>query len=144
MGPNGTSIVAFETLSTSQRRGAIVSVAFYRSGVLERERILFQVVAVFALLSALALAFIALRTMRLAMMLFPECDDGTARPPEILFFRTQLGHYAGCLVLSNMFISASGLINFSWVSRSGLSPGSTCSAQGEIHSRGPKHPTLKT
>ncbi|KAH0833271.1 hypothetical protein J3R83DRAFT_12335 [Lanmaoa asiatica] len=114
MSLNGTSIVTTsEPLSTSQRRGAIV-------------------VAVVALLSALALAFIALRTIRLAMMLFLKRDNGTSRPPEILFFRTQLGHYAGCLILSNMFISAAGLIDFSWVSRSGLSRGLMCSAQAVL------------
>ena len=124
MNLNGTSIImAFEPLSTSQRRGAIVSVNFICAGILEHERNLFQVVAVIALLSALALAFIALRTIRLAMILFHKRDDSTSRPPEILFFRTQLGHYAGCLLLSNMFISAAGLIDFGWVSRSGLSRG---------------------
>jgi len=102
--------VTFEPFSASQRRGAIV-------------------VAAFALLSAVALAFIALRTIRLATVVFLQRDDSTSRPPEILFFRTQLGHYGGCLILSNMLINAAGLINFSWASRSGLSQGSICSAQ---------------
>jgi hypothetical protein len=99
-----SSAVTFEPFSASQRRGAIV-------------------VAAFALLSAVALAFIALRTIRLATVVFLQRDDSTSRPPEILFFRTQLGHYGGCLILSNMLINAAGLINFSWASRSGLSQG---------------------
>ncbi|KAG6373431.1 hypothetical protein JVT61DRAFT_6582 [Boletus reticuloceps] len=108
-----SSVSALEPLSASQRPGAIV-------------------VAVFALLSSLALAFIALRTIRLAAVVFIQRDDSTSRPPEILFFRTQLGYYTGCLILSNMFVSFAGLIGFSWVSRSGLSQGSVCSAQAVL------------
>lgn len=87
-------------------------------------------------------------------MLFRNRDNRPSRLPEILFFRTQLGHYAGCLILGNVFISTAGLINLSWLSRSGLSQGkpvqyyaitinlqvclgSTCSTQGEMDFRGP-------
>ncbi|KAF8442397.1 hypothetical protein L210DRAFT_3536510 [Boletus edulis BED1] len=108
-----SSVSALEPLSASQRTGTIV-------------------VAAFALLSTMALAFIALRTIRLAAVVFLQRDDSTSRPPEILFFRTQLGYYAGCLILSNMFLSFAGLIGFSWVSRSGLSQGSACSAQAVL------------
>lgn len=115
---------------------------------------------VFSLLATLAFAFIALRTIRDVTVLFLNRGNRAPRPSEILFFHTQLGYYAGCIVLSNFFISVAGLINFNWLSRSGLSrgkqltfrvitvdvrdyPGSTCSAQGETHFRGSKYPILK-
>ncbi|KAF9237638.1 hypothetical protein BU15DRAFT_75834 [Melanogaster broomeanus] len=90
------------------------------------------VVAVFALLSALALAFIASRVIRLVAIPFIRGDNSTRRAPENLFFRTQLGHYAASLVLSNAFITAAGLIEFSWVTRSLMGHGSLCSAQATL------------
>ncbi|KIJ14290.1 hypothetical protein PAXINDRAFT_55071, partial [Paxillus involutus ATCC 200175] len=89
-------------------------------------------VAVFALLSALALTFIAFRTIRLVVIPFIQGHNSTYRAPENLFSRTQLGHYAASLVLSNAFISAAGLVEFSWVSHSGLSQGSLCSTQAVL------------
>ncbi|KAF9223454.1 hypothetical protein BS17DRAFT_754546 [Gyrodon lividus] len=105
-----STVMTFESLSSAQSKGLVI-------------------VAVLALLSALALTFIAFRTIRLVAIPFMRGDNSAYRAPENLFLRTQLGHYAASLVLSNAFISAAGLIEFSWVSQSGMSQGSLCSAQ---------------
>ncbi|KAH7927956.1 hypothetical protein BV22DRAFT_979408, partial [Leucogyrophana mollusca] len=78
---------------------------------------------VFALLSALALAFIAFRSIGLVVIPLVRRDANTYNAPENLFFRTTLGHYAACLVLSNVFISAAGLIEFDWAAQSGIRRG---------------------
>lgn len=77
----------------------------------------------FALLSALAFVFIVLQVIRDATALSLNPRDRTSRSPRILLFRTQLGHYSGCLILSNAFISVAGLIDFYWLSRSRLHRG---------------------
>ncbi|KAH7912338.1 hypothetical protein BJ138DRAFT_1061353 [Hygrophoropsis aurantiaca] len=100
----------FTPLSPSQSRGVIV-------------------VAVFALSSALALGFIVFRSLRLVLIPSLRRDANTYNAPENLFFRTTLGHYAACLVLSNVFISAAGLIEFDWASQSGMTRGPLCSTQ---------------
>lgn len=77
----------------------------------------------FALLSTLALAFIVFRIIRLVVVPYFRDDDSTYKAPESLFFRTQLGHYAASLVLSNAFITIAGLVEFSWASQSGIKQG---------------------
>ncbi|KAG1750721.1 hypothetical protein EDB19DRAFT_1611739, partial [Suillus lakei] len=79
---------------------------------------------VFALLSALALAFITYRSIRLVVIPSFQRDGSACRAPENLFFRTQLGHYAASLVLSNVFLTAAGLMEFLWVKQSGIHQGS--------------------
>ncbi|KAH7884684.1 hypothetical protein F5I97DRAFT_2064169 [Phlebopus sp. FC_14] len=88
--------------------------------------------AIFALLSTLAFAFIAFRSIRLVVIPYFRGDNSTYRAPENLFFRIRLGHYAASLVLSNLFISLAGLIGFSWFSHSGIIQGSLCSAQAVL------------
>jgi hypothetical protein len=79
---------------------------------------------VFAVLSALALAFIVFRTIRLVVIPSFQRNGSACRAPENLFFRTQLGHYAASLVLSNVFLTAAGLMGFFWVEQSGIHQGS--------------------
>jgi hypothetical protein len=90
------------------------------------------VVPVFALLSALALAFIAFRCIWLVVIPSFRRDGSACRAPENLFFRTQLGHYAASLVLSNVFLTAAGLMEFFWVKRSGIYQGSMCTLQAVL------------
>lgn len=87
------------------------------------------VVPVFALLSALALAFIVFRSVHLVVIPSFQRNWPTCRAPENLFFRTQLGHYAASLVLSNVFLTAAGLMEFFWVRQSGIQQGSMCILQ---------------
>lgn len=79
-----------------------------------------QVTAVFALLSALAFAFITFRSVRLLL----SCGQEVAyNAPENLLFRTHIGHHIGCLLIGNAFLSVAGLIEFSWGVQSQVSPG---------------------
>ncbi|KAG2036865.1 hypothetical protein BDR03DRAFT_404939 [Suillus americanus] len=89
-------------------------------------------VPVFALLSALALAFIVFRSIRLVVIPLFQRNGPTCRAPENLFFRTQLGHYAASLVLSNVFLTAAGLVEFFWVKQSGIHQGSMCTFQAVL------------
>lgn len=90
------------------------------------------VVPVFALLSALALAFIVFRSIRFVVIPSFQRNGSACRAPENLFFRTQLGHYAASLVLSNVFLTAAGLMEFFWVKRSGIYQGSMCTFQAVL------------
>ncbi|KAG2147628.1 hypothetical protein DEU56DRAFT_130885 [Suillus clintonianus] len=87
------------------------------------------VVPVFALLSAIALVFIVFRSIRLVVI---QRNGLACKAPENLFFRTQLGHYAASLVLSNVFITAAGLMEFFWVKQSGIHQGSMCTFQAVL------------
>ncbi|KAG1781588.1 hypothetical protein EV702DRAFT_595550 [Suillus placidus] len=61
------------------------------------------------------------------------CRNGSAcRAPENLFFRTQPGQYAASLVLSNVFLTAAGLMEFFWVKQSGIHQGSMCTFQAVL------------
>lgn len=90
------------------------------------------VVPVFALLSVLALAFIVFRSIRLVVIPLFQRNGSACRAPENLFFRTQLGHYAASLVLSNVFLTAAGLMEFLWVKQSGVHQGSMCTLQAVL------------
>ncbi|KAG2756619.1 hypothetical protein P692DRAFT_20868286 [Suillus brevipes Sb2] len=90
------------------------------------------VVPVFALLSALALAFIVFRSIRLVVIPSFQRNGSACRAPENLFFRTQLGHYAASLVLSNVFLTAAGLVEFVWIKQSGIYQGSMCTFQAVL------------
>lgn len=59
-------------------------------------------------------------------------NGSACRAPENLFFRTQLGHYAASLVLSNVFLTAAGLMEFFWVKQSGIHQGSMCTFQAVL------------
>ncbi|KAG2110928.1 uncharacterized protein F5147DRAFT_108140 [Suillus discolor] len=90
------------------------------------------VVPAFALLSALALAFIVFRSIHLVVIPSFQRNGPACRAPENLFFRTQLGHYAASLVLSNVFLTAAGLMEFFWVKQSGIHQGSMCTFQAVL------------
>ncbi|KAG0705727.1 hypothetical protein DFH29DRAFT_905673 [Suillus ampliporus] len=108
-----SNVSHFTPFSTAQAKGLIV-------------------VPVFALLSALALAFIVFRSIRLVVIPSFRRNATTCRVPESLFFRTQLGHYAASLVFSNVFLTAAGLIEFYWVKQSGIHQGFMCTSQAVL------------
>lgn len=81
-----------------------------------------QVVNVFALLSTLALLSVAFRIIWLAF--HPLCRFD-AQKPEYIFFNSQLGRYAVCLLLANLFAEVSGLIGMHWLSQRGITNGSS-------------------
>ncbi|KAI0067377.1 hypothetical protein BV25DRAFT_1819704 [Artomyces pyxidatus] len=56
---------------------------------------------------------------------------------EGFFFRSQLGQYAGCLLLSNWLSSIGGLIDIDWVNGNGITEGgASCTAQSVLAQMG--------
>lgn len=86
------------------------------------------VVNVFAILSAIALLAFALRIVYLAVLNVMHRDIGESK--EYVFFRTQIGYYAACLLLANMFNSISGLLGLRTLVEGGTFQDGYCSAQG--------------
>lgn len=54
--------------------------------------------------------------------IFIRDSKGRVVSKEQIFFRTQLGHYAVCLLAGNFFTSAAGVVVGVWVARSGIHP----------------------
>ncbi len=68
-----------------------------------------QVVNVVAVLSTVALLSIILRLAWLCILRVTRRKNIT-QSREYVFFNTQLGYYAACLLIANMFNSAAGLM----------------------------------
>lgn len=77
----------------------------------------------FSLLSALAFVLVASRCIRLVILPFLRREQGAYTAPENLLFRTQIGHYVGNLILSSVFVTVAGLMQFRWGTQSGISRG---------------------
>lgn len=88
------------------------------------------VVNVFAVISASALFSVALRIFWLAVCqkLSPE---GT-KPQEYIFFNTQLGYYALCLLIANSITDGAGLIGLRWLIMEGIAEGTLCTVQAVL------------
>jgi hypothetical protein len=80
-----------------------------------------QTVNVFAILSTFSLASVAVRVIWLAIR--RHLSPNGAEPKEYIFFNTQLGHYAICLLIANMLNGAAGLIGLRWLSEKGITGG---------------------
>jgi hypothetical protein len=113
--------------STSQTRGLVVSCDMLSASTQNLMFVTYQVVPVFALLSALALSFIVYRCIRFVVIPSFRRNAPTPTAPENLFFRTHLGHYAASLVFSNVVLTSAGLMEFFWVKHSGIRHGAFCS-----------------
>ncbi|TFK72979.1 hypothetical protein BDN72DRAFT_894414 [Pluteus cervinus] len=87
-------------------------------------------ITIFAVLSTLALASVAVRIIWIAVRQF--ITHNYTQPQEYVFFHTQLGHYAACLLISNLLSSIAGLITINWVSQRGITQDSACLAQATI------------
>ncbi|TFK40233.1 hypothetical protein BDQ12DRAFT_488623 [Crucibulum laeve] len=85
-------------------------------------------VYVFAVLSAFALLSVVLRIIWLGI----QRHWTRAEPQEYVFFHTQLGHYAACLLIANLFNSTAGLVGITWVVNRGITEGSVCRAQALV------------
>ena len=70
-----------------------------------------------------ALTFLAVRALWLVTspVFLPGASQRVSK--EHIFFHTQLGHYAACLLGSNFFTSAAGVIVARWVADGGLQEG---------------------
>jgi len=82
-----------------------------------------QAMSIFSLLSSLALVSVVIRISWLAVRHRLSVNQ---RKPEFVFFNTQLGRYAACLLAANSFIGAAGLIGIRWVIQKGIAEGLEC------------------
>ncbi|PPQ98759.1 hypothetical protein CVT24_003456 [Panaeolus cyanescens] len=87
-------------------------------------------VNVFALLSTLALVSVAIRIIYLAIQM--AFGENRAQPQEYVFFNTQLGQYAACLLVAMIFNTAAGVIGFPWLFQRGITEGNVCRIQALI------------
>jgi len=99
---------------------------FLRYG--QRELASSIVISVFAALSALAVASVAVRVIWLAI----RPRSGAAKPREYVFFHSQLGQYAACLLVANFFCAIAGLITLKWNIQGGINQDRACVAQATI------------
>jgi hypothetical protein len=77
----------------------------------------------FALLSLSALTLVLIRVtwIGLAAIFRRTAVENLTR--EGLFFKSQLGAFAGCLLLANMFTAVSGVLEITWVALDGVEHG---------------------
>ncbi|KDQ24519.1 hypothetical protein PLEOSDRAFT_1107446 [Pleurotus ostreatus PC15] len=87
-----------------------------------------------AAFSVLATCAIAGVIFRVAYLHLRQCVTKSEGPPprEHVFFRTQLGRYALCLLLGNFCTSLAGLLDLKWLAQGVITSGSTCVTQGVI------------
>ncbi|KAF5381971.1 hypothetical protein D9615_004299 [Tricholomella constricta] len=81
----------------------------------------------FAVLSTFALVTVACRVIWLAIR--QRLSPSSSEPKEYIFFNTQLGYYAVCLLIANMFTGISGLIGLRWTLDKGITEGGLCTLQ---------------
>lgn len=83
--------------------------------------IVLQVINVFAILSSVALLSVALRVLWLAIRKLWKVDAFESQ--EYIFFQTQLGNYAACLLVGDMMSSTAGLMGLPWLLQKGITDG---------------------
>ncbi|KAF9036172.1 hypothetical protein BJ165DRAFT_619287 [Panaeolus papilionaceus] len=88
------------------------------------------VINVFALLSTIALVSVAIRIIYLAVQM--AFGENRAQPQEYVFFNTQLGQYAACLLVAMIFNTAAGVIGFPWLLQRGITEDNVCRIQAFI------------
>ncbi|KAJ3516138.1 hypothetical protein NLJ89_g1317 [Agrocybe chaxingu] len=87
-------------------------------------------VNVFAFLSTLALVSVALRVIWLAIQRY--WFKRIEKPQEYVFFDTQLGQYAACLIIAMMFNTIAGIIGMPWLFMRGVTEGNICRSQALV------------
>lgn len=87
-------------------------------------------VNVFAILSAFALLAIIFRVVWLAGLRLFGRDISQYR--DYVFFNTQLGYYAACLLLANMVNSVAGLMGLPFLIHRGITENGLCTAQAVV------------
>jgi len=87
-------------------------------------------VNVFAFLSTVALISVALRVIWLAIRHFWLKSSGESQ--ESVFFHTQLGQYAACLIISMIFNTFAGIIGIGWLVKGGITEGFMCRSQATL------------
>ncbi|KAF9453453.1 hypothetical protein P691DRAFT_800720 [Macrolepiota fuliginosa MF-IS2] len=87
-------------------------------------------VNVFAILSAVALLSVALRIIWIALSRLWR--TGVSKSRVCVFFHTQLGNYAACLLLGDVMTSTAGLMGLPWLLKKGITDGAMCRSQAFI------------
>ena len=82
---------------------------------------MFQVVNLFAILSSIALLAIVLRVFYLLFRRL--CGHNISHYRDYVFFSTQLGYYAACLLIANTFNSVAGLMGLPFLINHGIDEG---------------------
>ena len=100
--------------------GAAVSSGIFSSLSIPLNALL-QTVNAFAILCTLALLSVALRIIWLAIRSRMAGDE--EKPHVYMFFQTQLGNYAVCLLLSMTFNTFAGILALPWLIARGITIG---------------------
>ncbi|KAK7044221.1 hypothetical protein VNI00_007943 [Paramarasmius palmivorus] len=87
-------------------------------------------VNVFAILSSIALLTIIIRGIWLAVLRL--CGRSISQYRDYIFFNTQLGYYAACLLIANSFNSVAGLMGLPFLIQRGISEDGLCIAQAVV------------
>ncbi|KAK0469916.1 uncharacterized protein EV420DRAFT_1257051, partial [Desarmillaria tabescens] len=90
-----------------------------------------QVVNVVAVLSTVALLSIIIRLAWLCILRVTRRKNIT-QSREYVFFNTQLGYYAACLLIANMFNSAAGLMGLPFLLARRITEGGLCTTQAML------------
>ncbi|KDR78896.1 hypothetical protein GALMADRAFT_1365568 [Galerina marginata CBS 339.88] len=104
------SELAFSPIPSSQIGGAIT-------------------VNVFSLLSTIALVSVIIRVTWLGIQ---RCRKSQIEVRECVFFNTQLGRYAACLIIAMVFNAIAGILGLRWVVNNGITEGWVCRTQATI------------
>ncbi|KAL0060829.1 hypothetical protein AAF712_004988 [Marasmius tenuissimus] len=88
------------------------------------------VVNLFAILSSIALLAIVLRVFYLLFRRL--CGHNISHYRDYLFFSTQLGYYAACLLIANTINSVAGLMGLPFLIRHGIDEGGLCITQAVV------------
>ncbi|KZV74596.1 hypothetical protein PENSPDRAFT_681782 [Peniophora sp. CONT] len=85
----------------------------------------------FSLLSTMALAIVSVRVAYVVSIAYAKgaAVENVGREGYFLL-KTQLGQFAGSLLLANLFTAISGVIEIQWIALDGVQHGSTCNSQG--------------
>ncbi|KAF7312149.1 hypothetical protein MIND_00227400 [Mycena indigotica] len=86
------------------------------------------IVNAFAILSTLALFTVAFRVIYLAIRRYLS-SDSSPQSREYIFFNTQLGNYAACLLIANLVSGAAGLMGLEQLLKGGIEEGMSCTTQ---------------
>lgn len=88
------------------------------------------VVNSFAILSSIALLSIVIRVFWL--LVHRLCGHNISHYRDYLFFSTQLGYYAACLLVANTFNSVAGLMGLPFLIKRGIEEGGLCTTQAVV------------
>lgn len=111
----------FHPFSNKEISGAIVSLAM-QTDLPDYNLLILQALDVFAVVSTFALVSLALRMIWFSLK--PLLQRGSLQPSrEHIFFHTQIGLYAVCLLTGNFFSSFAGVIGIIWVANKGITEG---------------------